>query len=64
MPAIQTTIADVNVRAHTFKFISPLATDEFQIPNSCTSCHSDKSTSWALTELKKWNTASAWRVAN
>jgi len=64
MPAIQPEIADVNVRAHTFKFISPVATEQSKIPNPCTTCHADKSTGWAIEELKKWSSASPWRVAN
>jgi predicted CXXCH cytochrome family protein len=64
MPAIEATIADVNVRAHTFKFISPVATDQSKIPNPCTTCHGDKSTAWAIGELKKWTNLSSWRVAN
>lgn len=64
MPQIEQTLGDVNVRAHTFKFISPVATEESKIPNACTTCHADKSTAWAIGELKKWPTASPWRVAN
>jgi predicted CXXCH cytochrome family protein len=47
MPKIETTIADVKVHAHTFKFISPEETDRQAIPNPCTSCHRDRSTKWA-----------------
>ena len=36
MPQIEQTIADVNVRSHTFEFISPSMTDEYKIPNPCT----------------------------
>ncbi len=64
MPSIEQTIADVNVRAHTFKFISPVATEQSKIPNPCTSCHGDKSAGWAVGELKKWSTVSPWRIAN
>ena len=63
MPKIEQTIADVNVRSHTFKFISPSMTDKFKIPNPCTSCHIAKSTAWAINELKKWPDVSHWRVA-
>ena len=41
-------IADVNVRSHTFKFISPATTDSLKVPNPCTTCHTDKTTKWAL----------------
>ena len=64
MPAIETTLADANVRAHTFKFISPVATEQSKIPNPCTGCHADQSTAWAIGELKGWRTVSSWRVAN
>ncbi len=60
MPAIEQTIADVNVRAHTFKFIPPTSAT----PNPCTGCHSDRSKDWAIAELKKWTNMSPWRVAN
>ncbi len=62
MPKVEQTIADVNVRSHTFKFIPPSATAQFKIPNPCTSCHKDKTTAWAAEELRKWPEASPWRV--
>ena len=62
MPQIETEIADVNVRSHTFKFIPPEMTDQFKIPNSCTSCHTDKTADWARQALKSWGTFSPWRV--
>jgi predicted CXXCH cytochrome family protein len=62
MPKIQTTIADVKVRAHTFAFISPAMTDKYKIPNPCTSCHTDKSTDWATQALRRWPERSPWRV--
>ncbi len=64
MPKIETTLGDVNVRSHTFRFISPALTDQFKIPNSCNTCHTDKSTKWALDELKKWPEFSPWRMAD
>jgi len=51
------------VRSHTFKFISPAMTDKYKIPNSCTSCHKDKSTDWATKELLTWKEISPWRIA-
>ncbi len=51
------------VSAHTFKFITPAATDRYKIPNPCTSCHADKSLDWAKNELFRWKTVSPWRVA-
>jgi hypothetical protein len=62
MPQIQQTIADVNVRSHTFRFITPELTDSLKIPNSCTTCHKDRTTAWARAELKKWSNVSPWRV--
>ena len=63
MPAIAQTIADVNVRSHTFKFIPPSATETYKIPNPCTSCHADKDVKWAKDALKGWGNVSGWRVA-
>jgi predicted CXXCH cytochrome family protein len=63
MPQNATTIADVNVRSHTFNFISPSMTDKYKIPNPCTSCHKDKTTAWALDALSQWSNVSSWRMA-
>ncbi|MFN7917085.1 MAG: cytochrome c3 family protein [Vicinamibacterales bacterium] len=62
MPKVAQTMGDVNVRSHTFAFITPTMTDEFKVPNPCTSCHTDRSTEWARTALKGWSTMSPWRV--
>jgi predicted CXXCH cytochrome family protein len=62
MPKIEQTIADVNVRSHTFAFIPPSATDNYKIPNSCTTCHTDKGTQWAREALRGWSGVSPWRV--
>jgi len=62
MPQIETTIADVTVHAHTFRFITPAMTDKYQIPNPCTACHTDKSTQWATEALRRWPERSPWRV--
>jgi predicted CXXCH cytochrome family protein len=64
MPKIQQTIANVNVRSHTFRFISPSATDSLKVANPCTTCHTDKSTAWAMDALKTWTNVSPWRVEN
>lgn len=64
MPRIEQTIADVNVRAHTFRFITPAETEAYQIPNPCTGCHTDKTTAWARTALKSWGDRSSWRMEN
>jgi predicted CXXCH cytochrome family protein len=62
MPQIEQTIANVNVRSHTFAFITPQTTDQLKVPNPCTSCHTDKSTEWARTALRGWTGMSPWRV--
>jgi len=62
MPKIEQTIADINVRSHTFQFITPAMTDQYKIPNACTGCHTDKTTAWATAALKTWTNVSPWRV--
>ncbi len=62
MPQIETTIADVKVRAHTFAFITPSMTDKYKIPNPCTTCHKDKTTAWAEDALRHWPERSPWRM--
>src|SRR5882724_3104585 len=54
MPKIEQTVANVNVRGHTFKFIPPSATEELKVPNSCNACHTDKDTQWSRTALRSW----------
>lgn len=63
MPQIARTIANVNVRSHTFRFISPSDSEKYGIPNPCTSCHTDMSNVDAARELKNWGNLSPWRVA-
>ncbi len=62
MPKIQPEIPGVFVRAHTFRFISPAMTDQYKIPNSCNSCHTDKTTAWAEQAMAKWPEYSPWRM--
>jgi hypothetical protein len=62
MPKIEQTIGDVNVRAHTFKFITPSQTDALGVPNPCNTCHSDKTTGWATKILSTWSERSPWRM--
>ena len=62
MSKIETTIADVKVRAHTFAFITPAMTEKYKIPNPCTMCHADKSTAWATDALRHWPERSPWRM--
>jgi predicted CXXCH cytochrome family protein len=63
MPKIQQTIADVNVRSHTFHFVTPATSDALKIPNACNVCHTDKPTAWATAALKTWADRSPWRIA-
>jgi len=62
MPKIEQTIADVNVRAHTFRFITPAEGERLKIPNGCAGCHGDKGAAWATEALRGWKTVSPWRV--
>jgi len=62
MPQIETTIADVKVHAHTFRFVTPEMTGKYGIPNPCISCHTEKSAAWATEALRHWPERSPWRV--
>jgi hypothetical protein len=62
MPKNAQTLGDDYVSSHTFRFISPVLTEQFGIPNPCTSCHKDKSNEWAIAQLKNWTTISPWRM--
>ena len=42
------------VRSHTFRFVTPVLTEQSKVPNPCTSCHADKTNAWALKKLKGW----------
>ena len=65
MPKIETEgVPGSFVSSHTFQFISPAMTDKYKIPNPCTSCHTDKSTTWASAELARWSDVSPWRIGN
>jgi predicted CXXCH cytochrome family protein len=64
MPKIEQTIADVNVRSHTFKFITPGATETLKVPNACAGCHADKAAGWVRDTLKSWPQFSPWRLVN
>jgi predicted CXXCH cytochrome family protein len=64
MPPIEQTIADVNVRSHTFRFITPGESERLKVPNPCVVCHKDKTNAWAADELKRWPELSPWRVGN
>ena len=62
MPRIEQTIANVNVRSHTFRFITPAMTEREKIPNPCIGCHSERTNDWATAELKNWSAHSPWRL--
>jgi predicted CXXCH cytochrome family protein len=63
MPAIETEgPANTMVHAHSFRFITPAMTDQYKIPNPCTSCHTDKTTVWANDAMRQWNERSPWRL--
>jgi predicted CXXCH cytochrome family protein len=63
MPAIETEgVPNTFVHAHTFKVIPPEMTDRYTVPNPCTSCHADKTTSWAREAMRRWSGVSPWRV--
>jgi predicted CXXCH cytochrome family protein len=62
MPKIAQTIGNVNVRSHTFRFVSPAMSESLKIPNACNVCHTDKSTKWATDTLTTWTDRSPWRM--
>ncbi len=64
MPKIAKTVGDVNVRSHTFRFVTPMMTEDYKVPNPCTSCHADRGNEWATSELLKWKNVSPWRVGH
>ena len=62
MPPIESEISDVNVRSHTFEFITPTTTDTLKVPNPCTTCHTGETTEWARNAMRGWSNMSPWRV--
>ena len=52
MPKIEQTIADVNVRSHTFRFTSTAP---------CEVCHKDKPANWSQEAMRAWPNHSPWR---
>ncbi len=63
MPKIAQTLGDVNVRSHTFHFVTPATTESSKVPCACNVCHSDRSAAWAVEALKTWAEPSPWRMA-
>lgn len=41
-------------RDHTFNFVSPTVSLDGKTPNSCNSCHKEKTVRWALDAVTKW----------
>ena len=64
MPLIEETLGSVKVHAHTFRFITPAATQTLNVPNPCTLCHTDKTVEWAEQTLSGWTERSPWRMGN
>ncbi|GEM_PF-170661 len=62
MPKIAQTLGDVNVRSHTFRFVTAAMSESLKIPNACNVCHTDKSTKWATDALTTWTDRSPWRM--
>jgi predicted CXXCH cytochrome family protein len=63
MPKIETEgVPGAFVRSHTFKFVTPTMTDQYKIPNPCSSCHQDKPSTWAGNAMRSWAGTSPWRV--
>jgi predicted CXXCH cytochrome family protein len=63
MPAIETEgPPNTFVHAHTFRFVTPAVTDQYKIPNPCTTCHADKTTAWATEAIRRWPERSPWRL--
>jgi predicted CXXCH cytochrome family protein len=62
MPKIEQTIADINVRAHTFRFITPSTTESLKVPNACMGCHAKEGAAFISNALKSWSNVSPWRM--
>jgi predicted CXXCH cytochrome family protein len=62
MPKIAVMLGDVMVRSHTFRFIVPAEAERLNMPDACTTCHTDKTPAWATAALRTWPEFSPWRV--
>jgi predicted CXXCH cytochrome family protein len=51
-----------NVHAHTFRFISPVMTEKYGIPNPCTTCHRDRTNTWAEEAMRGWAGEPGWQL--
>jgi hypothetical protein len=54
---------DVNVRAHTFLFITPTTTETLKVPNASAGCHAKEPSDFIANALKTWPNVSHWRLA-
>jgi predicted CXXCH cytochrome family protein len=54
MPKVIKNAVQYDERAHTFEFISPEKGIKYNMPNSCNTCHKDKSPEWAVSVMKGW----------
>jgi predicted CXXCH cytochrome family protein len=54
MPKTGSNAVKAEARNHTFDFISPGETLKSGSPNSCNTCHADKTPEWAVAEVRKW----------
>jgi tetratricopeptide (TPR) repeat protein len=52
-----------NRHDHGFTIPDPLLTKQFQIPNACNRCHTDKSTEWSMDAVDKWYGAKMQRAS-
>jgi hypothetical protein len=64
MPLIEETLEDTKVHAHTFRFITPVATQTWDVPTPGTLCHTGGSINWAVEVLSGWKDRSPWRMEN
>lgn len=55
MPKVVKNAIKYDERAHTFEFISPGKGIKYNMPNSCNTCHKDKSPEWAKSVMQGWN---------
>lgn len=54
MPKVIKNAIQYDERAHTFEVISPEKGIKYNMPNSCNTCHKDKSAEWAVSVMKGW----------
>lgn len=56
MPYIVKSGGAYPIRSHAFKIVPPIATQQFDIPNSCQNggCHKDKSLDWAIDHFQSY----------